>query len=81
MEELEEHKNQLRNVLKQLETDAENEELLSLKSELEEIIELEESIIKEEVDSWKVGDRCRARWNEDGKVFFFEIEGSFIYEI
>lgn len=94
-------------------TDPENEELLKLKKDLEEVIELTRDLIKTQLEeqkkssyvepsnaastsayydeieaalleaeklvsptrTWKIGDKCQARWTEDGQFYDATIEG------
>lgn len=93
-------------------TDPENEELLKLKKDLEEVIELTRDLIKTQLEeqkklayiepttskgttayddieaallqaeqlissgkSWKIGDKCQAKWTEDGQYYDATIEG------
>lgn len=91
-------------------TDPENEELLKLKKDLEEVIELTRDLIRTQMEEqkkssyvepssskvcyddieaalleadklvgsatkiWKVGDKCQAKWTEDGQYYDATIE-------
>lgn len=93
-------------------TDPENDELLKLKKDLEEVIELTRDLIKTQLEeqkksayiepstskasasydeieaalleaekliapgkTWKIGDKCQAKWTEDGQYYDATIEG------
>lgn len=93
-------------------TDPENEELLKLKKDLEEVIELTRDLIRTQLEeqkkssyiepstskssasydeieaalleaekliapgkAWKIGDKCQAKWTEDGQYYDATIEG------
>lgn len=89
-------------------TDPENTELLKLKQDLEEVIDLTRDLIKTQLEEqkkssyvtnyydeieaaliaaeklqrnykpakiWKIGDKCTAKWNEDGQYYDATLEG------
>ncbi|XP_068128284.1 survival of motor neuron-related-splicing factor 30 [Hyperolius riggenbachi] len=84
------YKAQLQQVETALTTDADNEDLLKLKKDLTEVIELTKDLLAsqpsetaENSDSftstssghqWSVGDRCMSVWTEDGQLYEAEIE-------
>jgi survival of motor neuron-related-splicing factor 30 len=86
-------------------TDPSNQELLKLKADLEEVIELTKDLIQTQLEeqkkssyiepansssyeakydfksknrtpvrNWKAGDKCMAKWNEDGQLYDATIE-------
>uniref|UniRef100_A0A8C0ETK7 Survival motor neuron domain containing 1 n=1 Tax=Bubo bubo TaxID=30461 RepID=A0A8C0ETK7_BUBBB len=79
------YKAQLQQVEAALSGNAENEDLLKLKKDLQEVIELTKDLLSTQPSetlassdssasalpshSWKVGDRCMAIWSEDGQDF------------
>ncbi|XP_044130722.1 survival of motor neuron-related-splicing factor 30 isoform X3 [Bufo gargarizans] len=84
------YKAQLLQVETALSANGENEDLLKLKKDLQEVIELTKDLLSsqpseapENADdltstsgslSWKVGDRCMSVWTEDGQWYEAEIE-------
>ncbi|OXA58171.1 survival of motor neuron-related-splicing factor 30 [Folsomia candida] len=81
---LESYNLQLQQVEAALTSDPSNEELLKLKTDLTEVIELTKELFDQqsgpgssygdESRSWKVGDRCLAPWSQDGKYYEAVIE-------
>jgi len=110
-DDLQNYKLQLQQVEAALLTDPENSELLKLKKDLEEVIELTKDLIRTQLEDqkkssyiepantstgrlydeiekallaaeklvpskqWKVGDKCQAKWTEDGNFYDATIEG------
>ncbi|XP_004522935.1 survival of motor neuron-related-splicing factor 30 [Ceratitis capitata] len=112
-EDLQNYKLQLQQVEAGLQTDPDNAELLKLKEDLVEVIELTKDLIRTQLEEqkksayiepstgasiseyydeveaalleaeklvtttqkWKVGDKCQAKWLEDGKYYDATIEG------
>ncbi|CAD7077676.1 unnamed protein product [Hermetia illucens] len=109
-DDLQNYKLQLQQVEAALLTDPENTELLKLKKDLEEVIELTRDLIKTQLEEqkkssyiepasttayydeieaaliaaeklvepsrvWKIGDKCQAKWTEDGQYYDATIEG------
>ncbi|KAG7511823.1 hypothetical protein JOB18_011493 [Solea senegalensis] len=90
MKQLSSYKAQLQQVEVALSTDQDNEDLQKLQKDLQEVIDLTKDLLtsqpaeaassKEGTDivpqkqSWSVGDRCLAVWNQDGQVYEAEIE-------
>uniref|UniRef100_A0A1A9VFS8 Survival of motor neuron-related-splicing factor 30 n=2 Tax=Glossina TaxID=7393 RepID=A0A1A9VFS8_GLOAU len=109
-DDLQNYKLQLQQVEAALLTDSENEELLKLKRDLEEVIELTRDLIKTQLEeqrksayvepsaskatydeieaalleaeklitpgkTWNIGDKCQAKWTEDGQFYDATIEG------
>ncbi|XP_008632630.2 PREDICTED: survival of motor neuron-related-splicing factor 30 [Corvus brachyrhynchos] len=84
------YKAQLQQVEAALSGNADNEDLLKLKKDLQEVIELTKDLLSTQPSetlassdssasalpshSWKVGDRCMAIWSEDGQCYEAEIE-------
>ncbi|XP_031562398.1 survival of motor neuron-related-splicing factor 30-like [Actinia tenebrosa] len=76
---LTQYRAQLSQVEAALTTDPENEELLKLKNDLEEVINLTLDLLKVNEKgppkelapstTWKVGDRCEAVWSKDGNYY------------
>ncbi|XP_005189907.1 survival of motor neuron-related-splicing factor 30-like [Musca domestica] len=108
-DDLQNYKLQLQQVEAALLTDPENEELLKLKKDLEEVIELTRDLVKTQLEEqskpayiepanskssyddiesalihveklfspskvWKIGDKCQAKWTEDGQFYDATIE-------
>uniref|UniRef100_A0A182IPL4 Survival of motor neuron-related-splicing factor 30 n=1 Tax=Anopheles atroparvus TaxID=41427 RepID=A0A182IPL4_ANOAO len=105
-DDLQNYKLQLQQVEAALLTDPENSELLKLKQDLDEVIELTKDLIKAQLEPeqkksayiepttssyldgvsgadkkqakpakvWKVGDKCSAKWIEDGQYYDATIE-------
>jgi len=69
---------QLEQVDAALTSDAANEELIKLKSDLQEVIDLTKELIQQseasETDAkdWKTGDKCLAPWSQDKTGRFYE---------
>lgn len=109
-DDLQSYKLQLQQVEAALLTDPDNSELLKLKKDLEEVIELTRDLIKTQLEEqkkssyveqatstsyydeieaalleaeklvcpakvWKIGDKCQAKWTEDGVYYDATIEG------
>ncbi|KAI5945951.1 Survival of motor neuron-related-splicing factor 30 [Manis javanica] len=84
------YKAQLQQVEAALSGNGENEDLLKLKKDLQEVIELTKDLLSTQpsetlassdsfastqpTHSWKVGDKCMAIWSEDGQCYEAEIE-------
>lgn len=84
------YKAQLQQVEAALSGNGENEDLLKLKKDLQEVIELTKDLLSTQpsetltssdsfasaqpTHSWKVGDKCMAVWSEDGQCYEAEIE-------
>uniref|UniRef100_A0A2K6L027 Survival of motor neuron-related-splicing factor 30 n=1 Tax=Rhinopithecus bieti TaxID=61621 RepID=A0A2K6L027_RHIBE len=84
------YKTQLQQVEAALSGNGENEDLLKLKKDLQEVIELTKDLLSTQpsetlassdgfastqpTHSWKVGDKCTAIWSEDGQCYEAEIE-------
>ncbi|MEJ1274880.1 survival motor neuron domain containing 1 [Cricetulus griseus] len=84
------YKAQLQQVEAALSGNGENEDLLKLKKDLQEVIELTKDLLSTQPSetlassdsfastqpshSWKVGDKCMAIWSEDGQCYEAEIE-------
>jgi len=72
-----EHKNQLAEVVKLLALSPDDPELLQIKADLEQVVALTEelaggvdvSALADRGTQWKVGDRCTAKWDKDGKYY------------
>jgi len=85
---LESYNLQLQQVDAALTSDPTNEELIKLKSDLSEVIELTQELLTQQSGSsndyategkdgpidWKVGDKCLAPWSQDGKFYEAVIE-------
>uniref|UniRef100_A0A0K8TNI3 Survival of motor neuron-related-splicing factor 30 n=1 Tax=Tabanus bromius TaxID=304241 RepID=A0A0K8TNI3_TABBR len=109
-DDLQNYKLQLQQVEAALLTDPENPELLKLKKDLDEVIDLTRDLIKTQLEEqkkssyiepastkayydeieaaliaaeklvepskiWKIGDKCQAKWTEDGQYYDATIEG------
>uniref|UniRef100_A0A7N9IEZ7 Survival of motor neuron-related-splicing factor 30 n=1 Tax=Macaca fascicularis TaxID=9541 RepID=A0A7N9IEZ7_MACFA len=84
------YKAQLQQIEAALSGNGENEDLLKLKKDLQEVIELTKDLLSTQpsetlassdsfastqpTHSWKVGDKCMAIWSEDGQCYEAEIE-------
>ncbi|XP_030058628.1 survival of motor neuron-related-splicing factor 30 [Microcaecilia unicolor] len=84
------YKAQLQQVESALSTDEENDDLLKLKKDLQEVIELTKDLLSSQPSetlpnsdssvaaqlshSWNVGDKCMSVWSEDGQWYEAEIE-------
>uniref|UniRef100_A0A2D4J679 Tudor domain-containing protein n=1 Tax=Micrurus lemniscatus lemniscatus TaxID=129467 RepID=A0A2D4J679_MICLE len=84
------YKAQLQQVEAALTGNGDNEDLLKLKKDLQEVIELTKDLLSTQPSetlansdssasalpshTWKVGDRCMAIWSEDGQCYEAEIE-------
>ncbi|XP_003218571.1 survival of motor neuron-related-splicing factor 30 [Anolis carolinensis] len=84
------YKAQLQQVEAALTGNGDNEDLLKLKKDLQEVIELTKDLLSTQPSetltssdssasappshTWKVGDRCMATWSEDGQCYEAEIE-------
>ncbi|KAG8551339.1 hypothetical protein GDO81_004068 [Engystomops pustulosus] len=84
------YKAQLQQVETALSANGENDDLLKLKKDLQEVIELTKDLLSSQPSeapensddfisasgshSWKVGDRCMSTWTEDGQWYEAEIE-------